>query len=877
MLKRLAVALALVVAWAGQVAAPATQAAATTPQGPLTAPVVAPDAVNLAGTGLVPVTILSTADIDATAIDPESVALGAGTTAGRWDDGKAIAKATDIDGDGLDDLVVHFDKDELRATGDLAPGTTELDLTATLAGGGTVTGSAPVTTEVTLEVKFDEELRVRGSDRTLRSQRGRSLQAVRDALDRQGGGEFAPAVDPSTALRLDGIATEAAVRSSRPLPDMASWYTVTLPADADVDVVVAELEALPEISHAYPAPGPVPPPQATSTPDFTSMQGYFGPAPQGIDADFSRQDPRLRGAGIKVVDLEYDWNPFHEDLQLDNSSNVGGSTFLRYTGFGDEHGTAVFGEIMARDNGYGVTGGVPDVEMYGISPTRAPNNSWQPGPALAFLAALQDTDGTPWLKPGDAVILEQQTSSPLGGSRYAPLEWVPSVFDAIVTLTSMGVNVVSTGGNGNTNSDDPMYTRGGTRWFDPDVQHSGSILVGAGSSSTRERLSFSNYGTRFDLQAWGQNITTTGYCTLYCVPGNPNIRYSRSFSGTSGAGPIVTVAVVAIQSYIKATGQEPWSAQQIADLLKATGTPQGPNTSATQHIGPLPDLHAALLAIEVDAPATTAELSPAPTAGWYADPTVTLEADDGWGTGVDVTEYRLDGGAWTTYTGAFQVTGDGERTLEYRSTDGNGNVEDTNTLEFGVDTTGPQITLATPHDGAVYLLGDALDVDFTCEDALAGVATCDATLPAGTALPTGTVGFHDFTVTAGDTAGNTSQAGATYQVAWPFGGFLSPIAALPALNEANAGSSIPVRFDLGDDHGLGILADGSPASAQIDCTTGALTGGWSPTNSIIGLRFTDDGHYNYVWRTSSTWSGTCRQLAVTLVDGSTHRAAFAFD
>jgi len=47
-----------------------------------------------------------------------------------------------------------------------------------------------------------------------------------------------------------------------------------------------------------------------------------------------------------------------------------------------------------------------------------------------------------------------------------------------------------------------------------------------------------------------------------------------------------------------------WPAARVADVLERTGTPQGGDPA--HHVGPLPDLAAALKAIEVDAPTTTA-------------------------------------------------------------------------------------------------------------------------------------------------------------------------------------------------------------------------------------------------------------------------------
>jgi hypothetical protein len=469
-----------------------------------------------------------------------------------------------------------------------------------------------------LEVKFAESLRVRGSGAVLHSTRGQSLARVRDVLVSVGASEVTPLVQGIAVERIDQLGDAARARSGRPAPDLASWYAVTLPATADAAAVAARLRSLPEVVYAYPAPEPVQPPVspvlapdwpavASSTPDLTALQEYLRPAPLGIDADFSRQDPRARGAGITIVDLEFDWTMSHEDLQLDSSSDLGGTAFTRFPTFVD-HGTAVFGELVAMDNGYGVTGTVPDATMHGISPMFQLSNGklkFKPGPALVYLAGL----GV--LEAGDAVLLEQQAKGPGGNTNFAPVEWIPSVFDAIRLLTDLGVVVVEAGANGNQNLDDPAFVRDGIPWFDRSVHDSGAVLVGAGSSNGHERLSFSNYGSRVDLQGWGHNVVTTGGNGDLLGGSDPSreTRYTSSFAGTSAAAAIVAGAMVAIQSYLEATGRTPWSARQIVDLLVSTGTPQG-SVTADQHIGPLPNLAAALRAIEVD-------------------PLLTVTADDG--------------------------------------------------------------------------------------------------------------------------------------------------------------------------------------------------------------------------------------------------------
>jgi hypothetical protein len=42
-----------------------------------------------------------------------------------------------------------------------------------------------------------------------------------------------------------------------------------------------------------------------------------------------------------------------------------------------------------------------------------------------------------------------------------------------------------------------------------------------------------------------------------------------------------------------------------------------------------------------------------------------------------------------------------------------------------------------------------------------------------------------------------------------------------------------------------------------------------------GLRA--EGHkYTYVWKTNSSWAGSCRKLVITLADGTSHAALFRF-
>ena len=112
-----------------------------------------------------------------------------------------------------------------------------------------------------------------------------------------------------------------------------------------------------------------------------------------------------------------------------------------------------------------------------------------------------------------------------------------------------------------------------------------------------------------------------------------------------------------------------------------------------------------------------------------------------------------------------------------------------------------------------------------------------------------------------------------------FTGFASPVDNAPIVNSMKAGAAVPVKFSLGGDQGLDILAAGSPSSQRIACTGGAPTDAIEETvtASNSGLQYdpiTD--LYTYVWKTNKSWAGTCHQLTVKLSDGTSHVAHFQF-
>ncbi len=121
-------------------------------------------------------------------------------------------------------------------------------------------------------------------------------------------------------------------------------------------------------------------------------------------------------------------------------------------------------------------------------------------------------------------------------------------------------------------------------------------------------------------------------------------------------------------------------------------------------------------------PRTTHELDPAEPDGdngWYTSPVeVTLNAtDNDGGSGVDTTEYRFAGDEeWTPYTAPFTVDDEGRHTIEYRSTDNEGNTESIKSVSFRIDATDPTTTALLNGEAPEAGYDGAVEVDLNADD-----------------------------------------------------------------------------------------------------------------------------------------------------------------
>jgi YVTN family beta-propeller protein len=192
----------------------------------------------------------------------------------------------------------------------------------------------------------------------------------------------------------------------------------------------------------------------------------------------------------------------------------------------------------------------------------------------------------------------------------------------------------------------------------------------------------------------------------------------------------------------------------------------------------------------------------------------------------------------------------------------------------------PTVDLRTPADGAQVDQGADVAADYSCaDDGGSGLASCTGDVPDGAALDTSTPGTFSFTVVARDGAGNETTVTHSYTVVAKqpdvaFEGFVGPI---HDGSVVRAGSVVPIAFSLGGDHGLDVLAEGSPSSVKVDCRHPGHPAGGRPAQSEDGLQFDEDtGYYTFAWETRSSWAGTCRAFILTLSDGSVERLVVNF-
>ena len=246
----------------------------------------------------------------------------------------------------------------------------------------------------------------------------------------------------------------------------------------ELEEIAKTLHLEPDIQHVYFPNLPVQPPSdiPPTTDNFVSQQGYLDDF--GISTAF--QWSGGQGSNVQIANIEYGYDPFHEDLLATPTTYAVGwpsDTWLF-------HGNGVLGILMGSDNAYGVTGMAPQSTLLMSSPFIAEDD-------YNIAGAIDNTAQE--LQEGDVLLIEQQGYE---NFVFCPVEIEPAVFDAIQLAVHKGIHVIEPAGNGSIDLDSADWNG----WFDRNIQDSGAIVVGAGASpySLDEPRSWgnadSNYG-----------------------------------------------------------------------------------------------------------------------------------------------------------------------------------------------------------------------------------------------------------------------------------------------------------------------------------------------------------------------------------------------
>jgi hypothetical protein len=253
--------------------------------------------------------------------------------------------------------------------------------------------------------------------------------------------------------------------------------------------------------------------------------------------------------------------------------------------------------------------------------------------------------------------------------------------------------------------------------------------------------------------------------------------------------------------------------------------------------------------------------------------------------------YTTGDGTWTVkplsnaggdlWTGTIPAGADSIR-LDGEAQDNAGNVgfsfNKAVNFQSVADTGKPTITLDRPLPNGVFTLNNLVSSSFSCSDP-GGVASClggsdlaPGQLPtqqSGSAIATGALGPHTFTVASTDLAGNTTTKVVTYYVLAIFG-FKPPVDNPPIVNILTAGNTTPVKWTLKDASGnyvRSLSAFTSVSSMAIKCPAGTT----DPDPDVVpsglaGLKYDLAGEqFVYNWQTQKSWKGTCRRLVIGLV------------
>lgn len=367
--------------------------------------------------------------------------------------------------------------------------------------------------------------------------------------------------------------------------ELLDYFALYNPLGSGFLSLVPVLNSLPSIEIAYDAGPPNVPPES-GVPDEgrpnprLPSQFYLTEAPVGVGMHHAWSTPGGDGHGSELVDIEEGWAFNHEDLPQDIEPPLSGLNVPPFA-----HGTRTLGIVAAIDNAIGIKGIAYRSMIKVVSVWRSANE-------YSIAAAILDSVRV--LRSGSVLLIEVQSTKGFGNY---PCEVDPAVFAAILRVVARGIIVVEAAGNGGRDLDDYRGLRGRQilKRDGEAFRDSGAILVGAGTSGVpHSRMPFSNYGSRIDCYAWGENILSTGGVDL--EPGKLRILDDRPYAsygfqgGTSGAAAIIAGVAASLQGIAQMKHGRRFRPMQMRRII---GNPNWGTASANpaqDRIATMPDL-----------------------------------------------------------------------------------------------------------------------------------------------------------------------------------------------------------------------------------------------------------------------------------------------
>ncbi len=265
--------------------------------------------------------------------------------------------------------------------------------------------------------------------------------------------------------------------------------------------------------------------------------------------------------------------------------------------------------------------------------------------------------------------------------------------------------------------------------------------------------------------------------------------------------------------------------------------------------------------IDTADPFTSRSLSGVPGSnGWYRTAvTVALSCVDAT-SGCARSEYRLNGGSATVYSGPFTISTDGTSKLEFKSIDNAGNHEPLRSIIIRIDTVAPLTTrTVTGTQGTNGWYASPATVTFSCADAASGCAGTEYRLDGGpwnaygSPLDFDADGIHTVEYRSTDVAGNLETTRSV----------VLRIDTTPPEVEITSPSG-PLAGLLGIDHVTLAGQDVVVAATATDATSGMARVELAVDGSVVDTDTDGSDGWSMTWDTTGTGPGLYELTAVAV-------------